>query len=1020
MAVLVLGTVPFSAVGAAAHRGVPVPDSRFVPLASSLPTHFWTRAIPTNVLASPGWPSAAAGEPEFAINRWGAMTASWEDQAVAGCPLGPVGMSSSLDSGASFTGTAAVGPYLGTDTSCANAQFEFDVAQTAASPNGTMWLSYGADPSPTAPDNTYTTVMWNNGTHLSQPVVSVPSATTGNNFLDRDWIMSTPNGTVVSVVDSCPGNVCPNIYESTAWNGFTFHPVVLLYSNGDTTASADALDNTHWLVGDQATPSQPGVCQLITTNDSGASWQAAASSPTGCGSITWQMVWGEGPAVDIVFLNSAATAVMFSQTFNWGKSWSTPVTLSGSPPSGTTFQTPTIATDPATGETAIFWLDTRANPSTAQWNVYERDSPDNGVSWSPLQQISSAVVGTGSGFWSGDWIWSKLTPWGTAGVVWGDNRTNTRLMTEFAQVPYENTNDGNLTVSVVDSSSHSVPNAFVDIGGRGGRTNSAGTVTFYNLVPGTIFCTGYKPLVGNGFANATVTKRTTSTVQIVLQGTSPPPPTATASAHPTSGHVPLTVNFFSNASGGTPGYAFAWRYGDGGSGATENSTHTYTSPGNYTAWLWVNDSNGASGTAQVSVAAWNPYVPLTVSANANPTSLALGYGVQLSSYPGGGTGNYVNYSWTNLPTGCATRWVASYICTPTAVGHWNATSTVTDDLGHSGSGSAEVDVWNSGSNSLSVSLSAAPRSFALGGTTTLTATAFGGSGTYSSYTWTGLPTGCGGASTSALTCTPSAAGHFNTTVTVRDSAGSTASSTTAVAVWPSSSAALSVSVSPPQLSLELGSSFTLSATPSGGTPPYGPYAWSSLPSGCSSGTTSTISCTPSGTGHFNASVSVVDSIGAHASATTEVDVWTPSSSSISVTVVPSPSSLGLGSTLTLSSTVQGGTGTYGTYAWTSLPSGCTSRNAASFSCVPTSPGHLNVTLTVTDSAGHTGVGHAEVNIYPVSSAGTTSSSGWFGLGTLGVLLLVLPAVALIAVVVVVIIHRRRSSVPPVMQYPPPP
>ncbi len=881
---------------------------------SAPPEHFWQRSVPTNVPVSNNWHLAAAGEPEFTINRWGAMSATWEDQATVGCPLGPVGLSESNDSGASFGSSTVIGPFYGSDTSCANGQFEFDVAQTSNSPNGTMWFSYGAESGPG--DNTYTTMLWNNGTHVSEPVISVPAATTGNNFLDRDWIMSTPNGTVVSVVDSCPGNTCANIYESTAWDGMHFNPVVQVYNNGDTTASADALNNAQWLVGDQATPSQPGVCQLITTNNSGASWQAAPSAPAGCGSMTWQMAWGQGPSVDIVFLNSAGTAALFSQTLNWGRTWSTPVTISGSPPSGTIFQTPTIAADPATGEIAIFWLDTRANPSTDQWNVYETDSPDNGATWSPVQQVSSAVVGTGSSFWSGDWIWSRLTPWGTAAVIWGDNRTNSRLLTEFAQMPYEAPSAGNLTVSVVDAALNPVANAYVSVGGSYGRTSSAGTVTFYNLAPGSVPCTAYKAGVGSGSATGSVTKGTTSSVQIRLGGGSSL--TAGASANVTLGRSPLVVGFTGTASGGTAPYSYAWNFGDGASSLLQDPSHTYSAPGNYTAHLWVNDSASGSATAQVSIAVWNALQPVTVSLQALPTTATLGNAVAFTATPGGGTGTYTSYLWSSLPTGCPTPTAPSFSCTPTVVGHWNVSVVVADSGGRQGTARVQVNVYSGTPPALTLALVAVPRAFSLGTSTTLT------------------------------------------------------------------------------------------ATPSGGTPPYASYAWTGLPSGCASAVQASFSCVPAAAGHFNVTATVTDTAGVQASGTVELDVWsTPTS--VGVTATAHPASLAVGSSTTLDAVAQGGSGTYPTYAWGALPPGCTAQNAASFSCAPSSPGHYNATVMVTDSQGHSGHAIVEIDVYSASSSQSppTGSTSPLGLGAWGLPLLALAVLVVVVAVAAALVLRRR-------------
>lgn len=74
---------------------------------------------------------------------------------------------------------------------------------------------------------------------------------------------------------------------------------------------------------------------------------------------------------------------------------------------------------------------------------------------------------------------------------------------------------------------------------------------------------------------------------------------ATAQASVTSGEIPLTVDFTAAAQGGVPSYTYIWNFGDGTSETTTNTTtsHTYTTPGTFTAVLTVKDSVNAQTTA---------------------------------------------------------------------------------------------------------------------------------------------------------------------------------------------------------------------------------------------------------------------------------------------------------------------------------------------------------------------------------------------------------------------------------------
>ena len=86
------------------------------------------------------------------------------------------------------------------------------------------------------------------------------------------------------------------------------------------------------------------------------------------------------------------------------------------------------------------------------------------------------------------------------------------------------------------------------------------------------------------------------------------PPVVTASGNPTSGTAPLVVEFSGSATdeeGDNP-LTYAWDFGDGGTADTADATHTYTTPGTFTATLTVTDARGAAASASVAVRAEAP------------------------------------------------------------------------------------------------------------------------------------------------------------------------------------------------------------------------------------------------------------------------------------------------------------------------------------------------------------------------------------------------------------------------------
>jgi PKD repeat protein len=77
---------------------------------------------------------------------------------------------------------------------------------------------------------------------------------------------------------------------------------------------------------------------------------------------------------------------------------------------------------------------------------------------------------------------------------------------------------------------------------------------------------------------------------------------ASATATPTSGSVPLTVQFQGSASGGTGTYVgFRWTFGDGGEGSGPDLFYTFQRPGTFHVVLNVTDADGHWATAALQV-----------------------------------------------------------------------------------------------------------------------------------------------------------------------------------------------------------------------------------------------------------------------------------------------------------------------------------------------------------------------------------------------------------------------------------
>ena len=106
------------------------------------------------------------------------------------------------------------------------------------------------------------------------------------------------------------------------------------------------------------------------------------------------------------------------------------------------------------------------------------------------------------------------------------------------------------------------------------------------------------------------------------------PPVVSASATPTGGPAPLTVNFSSAGSSDPEGapLTYSWNFGDGSALSTApNPTHTYASKGAYQARLTVSDGVNSTLSTPLSISVGTPPVitDLTVTVPPNPSNNGL-------------------------------------------------------------------------------------------------------------------------------------------------------------------------------------------------------------------------------------------------------------------------------------------------------------------------------------------------------------------------------------------------------------
>lgn len=112
------------------------------------------------------------------------------------------------------------------------------------------------------------------------------------------------------------------------------------------------------------------------------------------------------------------------------------------------------------------------------------------------------------------------------------------------------------------------------------------------------------------------------------------PPVVGIAFSPSSGSVPLNVDFTANVTGATAS-SYQWNFGDGTTSTSALPSHVYQAPGSYTAQVTVTDSSGDTGSASTVVA---------VTGTASQTELRV---VEANiSYGGHGTDNVIDLNRT--------------------------------------------------------------------------------------------------------------------------------------------------------------------------------------------------------------------------------------------------------------------------------------------------------------------------------------------------------------------------------------
>jgi hypothetical protein len=376
---------------------------------------------------------------------------------------------------------------------------------------------------------------------------------------------------------------------------------------------------------------------------------------------------------------------------------------------------------------------------------------------------------------------------------------------------------------------------------------------------------------------------------------------------------------------------------------------------------------------------------------AAPNPVEVGQAVVISTTVVGGVAPD-RFSYSGLPNGCASSDVFQFRCVPSAPGNFSVSVNVEDSLGRMDNVSVLLDV----ASGLAANLTLRPAGVDLGQSANVTVGVFGGVAPFT-VLYGELPPGCSPPNGTQFDCIPTEAGNYTINVEVQDSEGVLAYASATLAVYGDPSVtALKVSPS----AIDLGAAASVQATVAGGAPPLA-YTYADLPPGCIAVDVANFTCTPSSHGSYTLNLTVTDSVGLTASASTTWVVY-PALTITAVNV--SPMRPIAGSAVNLSVWISGGDGPY-SVAWGGLNSSVQLRGA-SVTWTPMQPGNYSVKVVVSDATGFSTVRTVDILVAaPIGSAARGGVPIWsiVAAGVGGA------AVALFLVDVLVRRKRRRRD-----------
>jgi gliding motility-associated-like protein len=423
-------------------------------------------------------------------------------------------------------------------------------------------------------------------------------------------------------------------------------------------------------------------------------------------------------------------------------------------------------------------------------------------------------------------------------------------------------------------------------------------------------------------------------------------PTTTITPAPASVCAGSDLNLNGNPAGGSGIYFSGWS-GAGASSLTGSNTavpvFNNTTAGNYSLTYTVTDDKGCKGTSNTIVAVnANPTTTITPF----PADVCAGADLVINANPAGGTGTFSGHSWTG--SGASSLTSGTSTATPTFNNSIPASyilnCTVTDNNGCIGTASTTVTV----NDNPVASVTPSPAVICSGVDLVLNGNPVGGSGIYTTNTWsgTGAPALVAGSSTATPTFNGTA-GSYTINYSVTDSKGCSGTASTTITVNENPTAA----ISPSPANVCAGTDLILNGSPTGGTGTYTSHNWTGSGTGAftAGGTTPSPTFNNASAGTYSLIYAVADNNGCIGTDSIIVTV----NSNPSAVLSPAPTATCAGSDLILNGNPAGGSGTYSIHNWSGA--GAVSLTSGSATSTPTfnnnTASNYSITYTVTDNNG---------------------------------------------------------------------